>query len=133
MFMTAGYKGPDQPAKPPYAPVMTGGPIVDTVWRRLLDRSGPLPEVRLTEDPNLHLVVDGSRVDGRVKANGAHVFRLPVSPKSVRSVSRAGVPATLGVARDSRVLGVAVRLIVLWRGRVPTVIDAADHRGKPDP
>ena len=29
------------PPKPTLRPVLTGGPIVDAVWRRLLDRDGP--------------------------------------------------------------------------------------------
>jgi hypothetical protein len=29
------------PPKDPCAPVLTGGPVVDAVWRRLLDRAGP--------------------------------------------------------------------------------------------
>ena len=29
------------PPQDPYAPVLTGGPMVDAMWRRLLDRAGP--------------------------------------------------------------------------------------------
>ena len=36
--------GWDLPPQEPCAPVLTGGPIVDAVWRRLLDRAGPRPE-----------------------------------------------------------------------------------------
>ena len=32
--------GWDLPPQEPYAPVLTGGPVVDAVWRRLLDRAG---------------------------------------------------------------------------------------------
>ena len=34
------------PPQHPCAPVLTGGPVVDAVWRRLLDRSGPRPGFR---------------------------------------------------------------------------------------
>ena len=33
--------GWNQPPKAPCAPVVTGGALVDAVWRRLLDRAGP--------------------------------------------------------------------------------------------
>ena len=41
--------------------------------------------------------------------------------------SRAGSPAELGLARDPRVLGVAVRQVRLWQGRRLRVLDAADE------
>ena len=33
--------GWDLPPQAPCAPVLTGGPVVDAIWRRLLDRAGP--------------------------------------------------------------------------------------------
>ncbi|HEY1936170.1 MAG TPA: Hint domain-containing protein [Acetobacteraceae bacterium] len=106
----------DQPPKPPCAPVLTGGPIVDAVWRRLLDRAGPRPGVVLTGDPDLHLVCDGARIEPEHGRDGWHSFRLAERPRDVRIVSRAGSPAELGLARDSRVLGVAVRRIGVRQG-----------------
>ena len=38
--------GWDLPPQEPCAPVLTGGPLVDAVWRRLLDRAGPRPACR---------------------------------------------------------------------------------------
>jgi hypothetical protein len=133
----------DQPAKAPYAPVVTGGPMVDAVWRRLLDRAGPRPGQPLTDDPDLHLLVDDERVDAAMR-QGAYVFCLPprptsVRPPSVRIVSRSGAPAELGVARDPRELGVAVKLIALRQGTKFRVIEARDtsltegfHEFEPD-
>jgi hypothetical protein len=125
-----GNSGWDQPAKAPYAPVLTGGPVVDAVWRRLLDRAGPRPGLPLTEDPDLHVLVDGVRVDAE-RRQGAYVFRLParpalVRPGSVRIVSRSGAPAELGLARDPRELGVAVTWIALLQGAKFRVIEARD-------
>ena len=100
-------------------PVLTGGPAVDAAWRQLLDRAGPRDGVPLTENPDLHLLVDGRRVDadGRRDAAGPdgmiRVFALPASARSVRIVSRAAAPAELGLARDPRELGVALRRLVL--------------------
>jgi hypothetical protein len=47
----------------PYAPVVTGGPVVDAVWQRLLDRAGPRSLPPMTDDPDLHLMVDNQRLD----------------------------------------------------------------------
>jgi len=115
------------PAKLPCAPVLTGGPLVDAVWKRLLDRSGPRPGLPLTQDADVHLIVDGTRVDGSRSA-GRTVFRLATVPSTVRLVSRAASPAELGLMRDPRVLGVAVRRIEAWQGARLAVIEAGDDR-----
>jgi hypothetical protein len=126
LFQNAN-SGWDQPAKPPYAPVLVGGPVVDAVWRRLLDRSGPRPGVPTTSDPDLHLLVDGQRVGGRALGNGVHRFRLQKSASTVRIVSRAAAQDELGVVRDPRLLGVALRQIELWQGRHVTVMAIDDE------
>jgi Hint domain len=115
------------PPQEPYAPVLTGGPVVDAVWRRLLDRAGPRPGLPLTDDPDVHLRVDGVRVDGARFGNRC-VFKLQSVPDEVRLVSRAASPAELGLARDPRVLGVAVQRVELWQGPKVRVVDAADER-----
>ncbi|HME19936.1 MAG TPA: Hint domain-containing protein [Acetobacteraceae bacterium] len=90
----------------PFAPVLTGGPVVDAIWRWVLDRAGPRPGVPTTDDPDLHLVMDGRRVDGKKLRNGVFVCHLPSRPVSLYITSRSGVPQELGVARDPRELGV---------------------------
>ena len=75
------------PPQEPCAPLLTGGPVDDAIWRRLLDRAGPRLSVPLTDDPDLHLLVDGQRVDGSAQAGGIHVFRLQRRPSSVRVIS----------------------------------------------
>jgi hypothetical protein len=126
LFQNAN-SGWSQPPKPTCAPVVTGGLIVDAAWRRLLDRAGPRPGLPLTDVPDLHLLVDGQRVDGSLRPSGHCVFDLPRRPSELRVMSRAGSPAELGLARDPRVLGVAVRQIRLWQGRRLRVLDAADE------
>jgi hypothetical protein len=120
-----GWGGPPQT---PCAQVLTGGPIVDALWQRLLDRAGPRRNRPLTANPDLHLLVDGRRLDGKQRADSAHVFVLPATARSVRIASRAAAPAELGLARDPRTLGVAVQRIVVRAGSRVHVIEAADDR-----
>jgi len=121
-----GNSGWALPPLPPCAPVLTGGPVVDAVWRRVLDRAGPRPGLPLTDDPDLHLMVDGRRIAGSRRSNGLCVFDLPRRPREIRVVSRAGSPAELGLSRDPRLLGVAVRLVRLWQGARLRTLDASD-------
>ena len=123
-----GPTSPSQMPKPPFAPVLTGGPIVDRVWKRLLDRSGAGPIPSLTSEPDIHLIVNRCRIDGTVQPNGALGFRLPPSPAEIRVMSRAAAQDELGLARDPRRLGIALRQIVIWKGYQPTVIEADDSR-----
>jgi T5SS/PEP-CTERM-associated repeat protein len=112
------------PPQAPCAPVLTGGPVVDGIWRRLLDRAGPRRGVPLTDDPDLHLWVDGKRIDPLERTAERCAFRLPPRPRSVRIRSRSTVPQELGVARDDRCLGVSVRRIVLAQARRQQALDA---------
>jgi hypothetical protein len=127
------------PPQQPCAAVLTGGSVVDSMWQQLLDRAGLRPPVPLTDDPDLHLLVDGRRVDFFYKYGAVHVFRLPNPPREVRLVSRAASPQELGLARDPRVLGVSVRRITLSQGRLLRLIEADDpsldqgfHQFEPD-
>jgi hypothetical protein len=112
----------------PCAPVLTGGPVVDAVWRRLLDRSGPRRLPPMTDDPDLHLLVDGVRVGAHHRDGSAYLFRLYHRPDRVIMASRSAVPAELGFARDSRPLGVGLRRITIRQGSRLSCLDAADDR-----
>ncbi len=112
------------PPQPPCAPVVTGGPVVDAAWRRLQERAGPRKGLPLTDHADLHLVVDGKRVDAIERRDEMLVFRLNARPQAVRIRSRAAVPQELGLARDARPLGVALRRIVLAQSRRQSAIDA---------
>jgi hypothetical protein len=120
--------GAGLPPHEPFAPVLTGGPIVDAAWQRLLDRAGPRAIPALTDDPDLHLIVDGVRIDARQQRDGVYAFRIPPNPKSVFVASRTGVPAELGIARDPRALGVALRQVTISHSWKLKVLDAADER-----
>jgi Hint domain len=127
LFQNAN-SGWDLPPQEPCAPVLTGGPIVDAAWRRLLDRAGPRPGLPLTDDADLHLIVDGVRMDAKSRHGSAATFRLAQRPTSVRIVSRSASPDQLGIARDARELGVALQQIMLTQGRKLALIGAADER-----
>lgn len=103
------------------APVLTGGPRVDRIWRKLLARSGFL-EPEATNDPDLHLVADWQRIDPYVvdcrahEYQGTYRFRLDRAPRQLTIASRIGVPLQMGINRDPRRLGVALRSIGLRGG-----------------
>ena len=127
LFQNAN-SGWGQPPKPPCAPILTGGPIVDAVWRQLLLRSGPRPNLPLTDDPDLHLRVDGDRVDGTKHSSDLCVFKLNHKPDAVLIVSRAAAPQELGFARDPRCLGIALRRVVVLQANQIRTIEADDGR-----
>ncbi len=107
----------------PFAPVVTNGPLVAAVWRRLLLRAEPCAPIPLTGDPDIHLLVDGTRVAPCDVVDGCHVFEA-VAGSDVRIASRCAVPAELGENHDQRRLGVAVRRIVLYRCGQRLEVDA---------
>ncbi len=114
--------------QPPCAPVVNTGPVVDAIWRRLLERDGPRHGVPLTEEPDLHLVADGRRIDPAWHYGSVRVFPLSAPRTAVHVVSRAAVPAELGVKRDARCLGVALWRMVLRHGPRFRTIEASDKR-----
>ncbi len=121
-----GNSGWDLPPKAACAPVLTGGPVVDAVWLRLLDRAGPRSGLPITDDPDLHLLVNGKRLDGERGVSGNYCFCLTDVPTALRIVSRAAIPQELGLTRDPRMLGVAVRRIAICQRPRWQIIDADD-------
>jgi hypothetical protein len=127
------------PPCPPCVPVLTGGPVVDAAWRAFLERAGPRPGLPVTCDPDLHLVVDGRRVDAASRRKDLHVFRISACPATVRIISRAAMPAELGTARDPRLLGIALRWLKVTQGSQVRMVEARDgllnrgfHEFEPD-
>ncbi|HEY4172399.1 MAG TPA: Hint domain-containing protein, partial [Rhodopila sp.] len=127
LFQNAN-EGWSQPPQPPFAEVVTGGPIVDAIWKRLLERAGPRDLPPMTDDPDLHLVVDGRRIDASQHHDTTLVFRLPVRPGHVRIVSHDVVPAELGLARDPRTLGVALQRIAVRQGVKFVITEATNEQ-----
>ena len=130
LFQNAN-SGWDLPPQAPYAPIVTGGPVVDAAWRRILRRAGRRPTRPLTQDHGLHLLADGTRLDAVSRHDGVHVFRLPSVPRALRILSRAAAPQELGLERDPRVLGVALRRVVARQGTRFRTLEAADIAQSP--
>ena len=115
------------PPKPACAPVLTGGAIVDAIWYRLLTRAGTKSQVAITDAADLHLIADGVRIDAAERQrDGRHVFHLPAAPSQIRIVSRAGAQDMLGLARDPRMLGVALQRIVVWNPALLRLLEVND-------
>jgi hypothetical protein len=96
----------------PFAPIVSNGPIVAEVWRRLQQRTGHTPML-LTEDPGLHLIFEDKRVAPSGVAGDRYTFEVMGAGGDLQIVTRSATPAELGVNHDQRRLGVALRLIVL--------------------
>jgi autotransporter passenger strand-loop-strand repeat protein len=110
-------------AKPTFAPVLTAGEIVENVWARLFERAGGQIMRETTDDPDLHLLADGVRLDPAAAAEGTFVFTLARPPASLLLRSRSGVPSLLGESRaDHRTLGVAIREIILDQTGIATAL-----------
>ena len=118
----------DRRQEEPCAPVLTGGPVVDAVWRRLVLRAGQRKSQPMTDDPGLHLVMNGRRLDAVERVGDVYVFRLPVVPSDLHIVSRAASPAKWGLVRDPRLLGVALQDIAVRQGTRFRVITPNDAR-----
>ena len=97
---------------PPCAPILSSGPALARLWQRLAKRAGVTPAPSESA-PDLHLLADGRRIAPHFVMDGLHVFRLTQPPRSLRIVSRAGVPLALGLSADRRRLGVGLAGIVL--------------------
>ena len=73
-------------------------------------------------------MADGVRIEAAQHAGSVWTFALPRPPAELRIGSRSGSPQELGLARDPRVLGVALRRITLRQGTRSLVLDASDAR-----
>ena len=128
-----------------FAPVLMGGPEVDRIWRELLDGSGfTAPEA--TDDPDLHLLADGERIDPiaiedrRDGWQGIYRFRVDTVPVDLALASAVCVPMRMGLNHDPRRLGVAIRAMTLngdeARVDLPCtspLLTAGFHHPEPEP
>lgn len=106
----------------PLANIVTHGPVLERIWRQLLDRAGGPASTRWTDDPDLRLLADGAPVAASEVKAGVHVFNVAEPPRTLHILSRSTIPAAAGLNPDQRRLGVALRKIVLQAGGVRTSI-----------
>jgi len=96
------------------APLLDSGADLAAIQARIAARSG-IQSVA-TDDPGLHLVVNGRTVQPDTAADGFASFTVPSGAHDIRIASRHVVPAQLGLSGDRRSLGVAFRTMVLRSG-----------------
>lgn len=108
------------------APRASRGPAVQDARRALLTRARVLGHA-LTREADLHLLIDGARVNAIGVTGAVHRFVVPAPAADIRIVSRAGIPAESDPdSEDQRRLGVMLSRIVLHTGGTKREVDVAD-------
>ncbi|MDB5402458.1 MAG: hypothetical protein JWQ55_4476 [Rhodopila sp.] len=100
------------------APFVWDEATVRPIWQSLADRARTLghalPDLDLTTDPELHIVLNGRSIGPLHNNNGLHIFCIPPGTREVRLVSRVSSPvATRPWLEDRRLLGVYTKRIML--------------------
>ena len=109
-------------------PFHVAGPVVDFVRDRLAARALQLDWVQVENAfADLHLVVDGRRVEAEVQGLSAR-FLVPATAETVWLESDTVVPAMAGGGADLRALGVCVGKVVIDDGFGSQVVMADDPR-----
>jgi hypothetical protein len=89
------------------APLVLDGPVLTAV-RASLIREAEAQGYSLTSDADLHLLVDGARIDGQ-REGAVFRFMLPRAARAIWLASRSAIPSHLAdPGADPRRLGVAV-------------------------
>jgi hypothetical protein len=119
-FQNIADRPPTEPVSP-CALIVNSGPVLDRIWERIRRRAGiiSLPQ---TDDPDLHLLADGVRLDGENIGGRIWRFRLSSPISELRIFSRSAVPSAIGTVRDHRRLGVALRHVIIEHVGVRTEI-----------
>lgn len=114
------------------APLATAPDQVAPVWQALAERSVALgfkiPTPTLIANPDLHIMVDGKRLQPTSERNSRYVFMVPAGVSSVTLNSRFCIPADKMIPgqRDTRRLGVRVDWLSIRSSTAETIL-AADH------
>jgi len=123
-YFLAGVVGPSgltEPNEVPvYAPIVADGLDHDRIWRKLSDRAGR-PDT--TREADIHLIVDGRRVVPDAVLGSRYLFSLGEAPREIRLSSATFCPFEIGIGRDERTLGVAVKGLLLRGKGVTTWIE----------
>ena len=86
-------------------PIHPAGPGLVPILAKLADR---YPADSFTDDPDLHLMADGTRIDPSLVGGLSWHFEVPAGVRDLRLVSRACSPVTAGLSDDRRRLGFCV-------------------------
>jgi hypothetical protein len=125
LFQNSAARPPTAPL-PSCLPVVETGAALDRAWAEIAARIAPLPPETWTADADLHLLVDGRRVDPEQIDGACVLFALPPAPRSIEIVSRTTIPAAAGLGPDLRRLGVALGAIRLHSDGTCHTLDLAD-------
>ncbi len=89
-------------------PYANSGPVVDNA-KAVLRARAEILSPSLTDDPDLHVVADGRRIDGLRLGKTRHLFVLPAQRQSATLRSRTFIPANVFADNgDDRELGVSI-------------------------
>jgi len=110
-------------------PMVKEGPVIERAKAALLARAQALGYQR-TEDPDLHILADGRRIDP-VRLNERRVaFMLPAAHASIELRCRRFTPAQMNPSNDDvRVLGICVQRLQLDGADVALEDEAAFAQG----
>jgi hypothetical protein len=131
MFQNAGefaalYPGDDRTPWQFCAPRLEAGAAELTAIRAVLFERAEALGYRLTDDPDLHLIIDGEVVRAQAVAEEVYSFAIPAGSGAMWLASRSAVPAEVEAAsQDRRRLGVLVKRIMLREDDLRTEIGHA--------
>jgi len=108
------YPDDDRPSFAYCAPRLEAGMAeLGTIRQKLLDQAEALGHVT-TDDPDLHLLIDGAVLRAAAIEDGRYTFVLEEKPGELRLASRTAIPAEMEpLSSDRRHLGVCIEKIVL--------------------
>jgi len=103
-------------------PLVKDGPVVERARALLLERATTLGH-SMTEDPDLHLLADGHRIDPLRLTPTRFAFTLPAHVNKTELCCRSFVPASISASNDMRRLGICVNRVQLNGVDVPLYDD----------
>jgi hypothetical protein len=110
-------------------PLVKEGPVIERAKAALLARAGVLGYER-TEDPDLHLLADGQRIDPVRLSEKRVAFMLPAAHASIELRCRRFTPAQMNPSNDDvRSLGICVERLQVDGAEVALEDEAAFAQG----
>jgi hypothetical protein len=116
------YPGTDAPKWAYSAPWVEDGDALAQVRRKLDERLDALGFTK-SNDPALHLLVDGYETAPDVVQGSAYLFRLTERPDDVSILSRTSIPAAVGAGNDKRRLGVNLSALILRSDAMTVMVE----------